>query len=171
MTEEVQANGGENAPSEPSFAIQRIYVKDLSFEVPNAPAVFKKEWQPEIQLDVDTRSEPVEGNIFEVVLSITATAKIGEETAFLIEVQQAGLFALGDLPDQQKAQILGAYCPNILFPYARETVANTVNRGTFPALNLNPVNFDAVFAAYMQKRMEESQQAGQADVAADTTAH
>ncbi len=139
------------------FAIQRIYVKDISFESPNAPAIFRKEWQPEVKLDLDTRSEKLEDNMFEVVLSLTVTTTVGGETAFLCEVQQAGIFAVPELADAQMAHMLASFCPNILFPYARETVANLVNRGTFPQLNLAPVNFDALFAQYVQQRQAEAQ--------------
>lgn len=139
------------------FAIQRIYVKDISFESPNAPAIFRKDWQPEVKLDLDTRSEKLEDNMFEVVLSLTVTTTVGGETAFLCEVQQAGIFAVPELQDAQMAHMLASFCPNILFPYARETVANLVNRGTFPQLNLAPVNFDALFAQYVQQRQAEAQ--------------
>ncbi|MDN4502444.1 protein-export chaperone SecB [Alteromonadaceae bacterium BrNp21-10] len=169
MTDEVKANGAEApAQQQAQFAIQRVYVKDISYEAPNTPGIFKKEWKPEVKLDLDTRSTQIEENLFEVVLSVTATATMDNETAFLIEVQQAGLFTLGELNDGQKAQLLGASCPNILFPYAREAISNMVNRGTFPPLNLNPVNFDAVFAAYIQKRAQEMQAAqGNAEAPAD----
>lgn len=139
------------------FAIQRIYVKDISYESPNAPAIFRKEWQPAIQLDLDTRSEKLDDNTFEVVLSLTVTARIEEEVAFLCEVQQAGIFSVPVLEDAQMAHMLASFCPNILFPYAREAVSNRVNRGTFPQLNLAPVNFDALFAQYVQKRQAEAQ--------------
>jgi len=139
------------------FAIQRIYVKDISFESPNAPAIFRKEWQPEVKLDLDTRSEKLEDNMFEVTLSLTVTTTVAGETAFLCEVQQAGIFAVPELQDAQMAHMLASFCPNILFPYARETVANLVNRGTFPQLNLAPVNFDALFAQYVQQRQAEAQ--------------
>ncbi|AWL13221.1 Protein-export protein SecB [Saliniradius amylolyticus] len=167
MSEENQANGAaapeqQNTQQAQQFAVQRIYAKDISFESPNSPVIFQKEWKPEVQLDLDTRSNKLEENLFEVVLSVTVTAKVGEETAFLVEVQQAGIFTIGgELSDQQKAHMLGSFCPNTLFPYARECVSNLVNRGTFPALNLAPVNFDAIFAAYMQKRAQEAQQGEQ----------
>ena len=147
---------GEQAQA-PQFNIQRIFTKDISFESPNAPAIFTKEWKPEIKLDIDTSTNKLDESVFEVVLSVTVTASLGEETAFLCEVQQAGIFAIGEMPDQNKAHMLGSYCPNLLFPYARETISNLVNRGTFPPLNLAPVNFDAIFAAYMQKRVQEAQ--------------
>lgn len=139
------------------FAIQRIYVKDISFEAPNSPAIFRKEWTPEVKLDLDTRSEKLDDASFEVVLSLTVTTTIGTETAFLCEVQQAGIFTLPELPDAQMAHMIAAFCPNILFPYAREAISNLVNRGTFPQLNLSPVNFDALFAQYVQQRQAEAQ--------------
>jgi preprotein translocase subunit SecB len=146
------------ASAAPQFAIQRIYTKDISFETPNSPDIFKKEWKPEVQLDLDTKSTKIDNDLYEVVLAVTVTAKIGEETAFLCEVQQAGIFTIGDMPEQNKAHMMGAFCPNTLFPYARETISNLVNRGTFPALNLAPVNFDAIFAAYLQKRAQKAQE-------------
>lgn len=160
-----EQNHNEAAVQEgPQFAIQRIYVKDVSFETPNSPEIFQVEWAPEIKLDMDTRSNKLADNVFEVVLALTVTASIGEKTAFLCEIQQAGIFSIGDLEELQMAHMLGAFCPNILFPYAREAVAGLVNRGTFPQLNLAPVNFDALFAQYMQQRAaqvgaEEQEQA------------
>ena len=161
MADENQTNDAAAAPAAqgPQFSIQRIYTKDISFETPNSPSIFKKEWKPEVQLDLDTRSTVIEEGVFEVVLAVTVTAKLGEETAFLCEVQQAGIFQIGEMPEQNKAHMIGAFCPNTLFPYARETISNLVNRGTFPALNLAPVNFDAVFAQYMQKRAQQAQEA------------
>jgi preprotein translocase subunit SecB len=146
----------EQAPQGAQFSVQRIYTRDISFETPNSPSIFQKEWKPEVKLDIDTRTNEIEANLYEVVLSVTVTAMLGEDTAFLCEVQQAGIFALGEMPDQNKAHTLGSFCPNMLFPYAREAVSNLVNRGTFPPLNLAPVNFDAIFAAYMQKRAEQA---------------
>lgn len=139
------------------FNIQRIFLKDISFECPNSPAIFQKEWQPEVKLDLDTKSAKLADNVFEVVLSLTVTASIANETAFLCEVQQAGIFTVGDMPDPQLAHCLGAFCPNILFPYAREAVTSMVTRGTFPQLNLAPVNFDALFAQAMQQRVAQEQ--------------
>lgn len=155
-----QANGvaAEQAAQGLQFAIQRIFVKDISFEAPNAPAIFRKEWKPEVKLDLDTRSEKIEDNVFQVILSLTVTTTVGEETAFLCEVQQAGIFSIGQLEETQMAHMLAAFCPNILFPYAREAVSSLVNRGTFPQLNLAPVNFDALFAQYLQQRQAEAPQ-------------
>ena len=160
MADENNTNDAAAQPTAPApqFAIQRIYTKDISFETPNSPDIFKKEWQPEVQLDLDTRSTKLEDGLYEVVLAVTVTAKIGETTAFLCEVQQAGIFTIGDMPEANKAHMMGSFCPNTLFPYARETISNLVNRGTFPALNLAPVNFDAIFAAYVQKRAQQAQE-------------
>lgn len=157
---EQQANGvaAEQAEQGLQFAIQRIFVKDISFEAPNAPAIFRKEWKPEVKLDLDTRSEKIDEDIYQVILSLTVTTTVGEETAFLCEVQQAGIFSIGQLEETQMAHMLAAFCPNILFPYAREAVSSLVNRGTFPQLNLAPVNFDALFAQYLQQRQSETQQ-------------
>lgn len=158
-----QANGAANEQRS-QFAIQRIYTKDISFETPNAPAIFKQEWRPEVKLDLDTRSNKLEDGVYEVVLSLTVTTKVGEDTAFLCEVQQAGIFSAPDdesVPEGQLAHLLGSFCPNILFPYARECIASLVNRATFPQLNLAPVNFDALFAQYVEQRT--SQQAETAD--------
>jgi len=156
---EQQTNGTTEQAQGPQFAIQRVYAKDISFETPNSPEIFKKEWKPEVKLDIDTRSNQLDEGIHEVILSLTVTTKVGEDVAFLCEVQQAGIFTIGAVEDAQKAHMLGSFCPNILFPYARECVSNLVNRGTFPALNLAPVNFDAIFAAYMQKRAEAAKNA------------
>ena len=151
------AQSGAQPQQEAQFNLQRIYTKDISFETPNSPAIFQKQWKPEVKLDIDTRTAELDKNLYEVVLSLTVTATVEEQTAFLCEVQQAGIFAIGDMPDANKAHTLGSFCPNMLFPYAREAVSNLVNRGTFPALNLAPVNFDAIFAAYVQKRQQEQQ--------------
>ena len=141
----------EQNKSEMSFQIQRVYTKDISFEAPNAPAVFQKDWQPEVKLDLDTASTQLADGVFEVVLRVTVTATLGEETAFLCEVQQAGIFTISGIEGTQMAHCLGAYCPNILFPYARECITSLVSRGTFPQLNLAPVNFDALFMNYLQQ--------------------
>jgi len=163
MSDEQKTNGNAAAQEQqaPQFAIQRIYTKDISFEAPNSPTIFQKEWKPEVKLDLDTRSNKLDDSVYEVVLSLTVTTKVGEETAFLCEVQQAGIFSIGQMPEPQLAHSLGSFCPNILFPYAREAVTSLVTRGTFPQLNLAPVNFDALFASYVQKRQEEAKAAAE----------
>lgn len=146
---------GDNAPE---FAILRIYLKDASFETPNSPAMFKQEWKPEISLQLNTRSNPLDNDLYEVVLSVTTTASIGDQTAFLAEIQQAGIFSIKGLEDTHRDAMLGAYCPNTLFPYAREAISDLVLKGGFPQLLLKPVNFDAIY----QQKLAETQQAGSA---------
>lgn len=158
MAEEAKTNGNGAEQAAPQFNIQRIYTKDISFETPNSPTIFKKDWKPEVKLDLDTRSNKLDDAAYEVVLSLTVTAKLGEDTAFLCEVQQAGIFSIGEMPEPQLAHTLGSFCPNILFPYAREAISSLVSRGTFPPLNLAPVNFDALFASFVQKKQAEAQQ-------------
>src|SRR5690606_13042601 len=148
----------EATQKQPSFALQRIYIKDLSFESPNAPATFQKEWKPQISMDLNTRNQALSSNQFEVVLSMTITAKVEDKVAFIIEIQQAGVFLAEGLNQQQLAQTLGAFCPNILFPYARETIDTVVLKGSFPALLLTPINFDAIFADSMRRQQEKQQQ-------------
>ncbi|MEJ2045383.1 MAG: protein-export chaperone SecB [Reinekea sp.] len=130
---------------QPQFGIQRIFTKDVSFESPNSPDIFRKEWKPQVQLDLNTQTKALDASTFEVVLTLTVSAKIEEQTAFLCEVQQSGIFTISGFPDENRDQMLGAYCPNVLFPYAREAVDSAVLKGSFPALMLAPVNFDALY--------------------------
>ena len=149
----------ENQQQAPQFALQRIYMKDISFESPKAPEIFQKQWQPEVKLDLSTSNRPLEEGLFEVVLSLTVTVENGsegnKETAFVTEVHQAGVFLAKGLDEEELHRTLGAFCPNILFPYAREAIDNLVLRGSFPPLMLAPVNFDAL---YMQAREQQSAQ-------------
>jgi preprotein translocase subunit SecB len=167
MAEEQQANGAaaqNEQQSQVQFAIQRIFTKDVSFEAPNSPAIFRKEWKPDLKLDLNVKHEKIEDRVYEVVLTLTATNKVEDEVAFLCEVHQAGIFTIGEeVQEGQLAHMLGSFCPNILFPYARECVASLVNRATFPQLNLAPVNFDAIFARHMQQQVEQAGQTQQAD--------
>lgn len=142
MTE--QASNGAN--QNPQFSLQRIYVRDLSFEAPKSPEIFRQEWAPSVSLDLNTRQKQLDGDFHEVVLTLSVTVKNGEETAFIAEVQQAGIFLIKGLDAASMSHTLGAFCPNILFPYARETLDSLVVRGSFPALMLSPVNFDALYA-------------------------
>ncbi|GEA62199.1 protein-export chaperone SecB [Vibrio comitans] len=141
-----------------NFTIQRIFLKDLSFEAPNSPTMFQKEWQPDVNLDLDTKSAQLGEGVYEVVLRLTVTVKNADETAFLCEIQQAGIFSAEKMEQGQLAHCLGAFCPNILFPYARETISSLVVKGTFPQLNLAPVNFDALFMNYLQNQQQQEQQ-------------
>lgn len=145
-------------PNAPQFALQRIYLKDFSFESPRSPGVFTGQWSPNISFEVKSRFEKYRENSYEVVLTLTVEAKVEENTAFLVEVQQAGIFACANMEPRQLEQILASLCPNILFPYARESIDSIVTKGSFPPLMLAPINFDAVYAE--QKRRQAEQQAG-----------
>lgn len=150
MTEEntqaVSDQGQQDQKAAPKFAVQRIYLKDLSFEMPMGPAVFQKQVKPEINQDISLSTTKLADENYEVELTLTITVKDGEETIYLIEVHQAGIFAVQGLEGPQLAQILNTLCPSTLFPYAREAIDSVVTKGSFPALLLPPVNFEALFA-------------------------
>jgi len=152
--EQAASAANENS-NQPQFALQRIYVKDQSFESPNAPQIFQEQWRPQVNLDLNTSHEKISDNQYEVVLSLTVTAKVEEKTAYLIEVQQAGIFMVQNIEGAQLGQMLGSYCPTILFPYARETIDTAAAKGSFPALMLAPVNFDAIYAQAVKQRQEQ----------------
>ena len=161
--QQAQQNGAaQGEQQQPQFAIQRIFIKDVSFEAPNAPEIFRKEWTPSLNVDMNVSNRKLDEGVYEVTLTLTAKNTVGEETAFLCEVAQAGIFTVSEeMPEPNKAHTLGAFCPNILFPYARETISSLVTRGTFPQLNLAPVNFDAVFAQHIQQQQNQQQAAEQ----------
>ena len=139
------------------FMMQRIYTKDLSFESPGTPAIFKKQWQPKINVDLNTNSSAIdEAGNYEVVLTITVTAKVEEESAFLIEVQQAGIFFVKGIEGEQLRRVLGTAAPNILFPYARETIDSLCVKGAFPPVMLAPVNFDALYQQAVQQSQAQA---------------
>ena len=132
---------------EPQFVLQRIYIKDMSFESPKAPDAFLKQWKPQINLELNSSHKRLGEDNFEVVLALTVTAQSeAEEVVYLIEVQQAGVFLIKGMTGESMDQTLGSFCPSVLFPYARETIDSIVTKGSFPALMLAPVNFDAVYA-------------------------
>jgi preprotein translocase subunit SecB len=158
MSEETTAAAQATAP-EQKFSIQRVYLKDLSFETPQGPAAFQKQWQPKVNQDLSTKSAKIEEGLFEVALRLTITVSDGDETIYLVEVEQAGLFAIQGFEDQQMAQIINTTCPNMLFPYARETIDNVLVKGSFPALMIPPINFDALFASAMQQAAAKAKEA------------
>ncbi len=141
---------------QPVFSIEKLYVKDLSLEVPNAPQVFLERDAPEIQIQLQNNGTGIGDGLFEVALTVTVTAKRGENTTFLVEVTQAGIFQIRNVPDEDMDPILGIACPNILFPYAREVVSDAVNRAGFPPVVLAPVNFEGLY----QQRMAQQQEDG-----------
>ncbi len=138
--------------NEPQFMIQRVYVKDLSFETPNSPDIFKEEWEPKLNLDLGNKANKLEANVYEIELTVTATVNNKEKTAFIAEVKQAGIFTIEGAPEDQLDHLLNSFCPSILFPYAREAITDMVTKGSFPQLVLAPVNFDAL---YLQQRQEK----------------
>jgi preprotein translocase subunit SecB len=140
-------------PTQPEFLIHRVYARDISFESPHRPFVFQdQQWHPEVNVELSTETMPMDEHVYEVTLTVTATVKSGEKTAFLAEVKQAGVFTLRHFSDEQMGPMLGSFCPNILFPYAREAISDMVNRGGFPQLLLAPVNFDALYAQHTAKQ-------------------
>ena len=141
----------------PSFAIEKLYVKDISLEVPNAPEIFLESESPEIGLQLQTAVTALGEDAFEVVLTTTVTAKLGEEkTVFLVEVAQAGIFRVRNVPEDNLAPLLSIACPNILFPYAREVVSDVVSRAGFAPVVLQPVNFEALYAARVEQAAAEA---------------
>jgi len=146
-----KTNSDNQAP-ETQFMVQRIYVKDLSFETTNTPAIFQQTWEPELMLDLNTQHTKLEDNVYEVVLSVTATVKNKDANAFLVEVKQAGIFTIQGALEQQLDHLLGSFCPNILFPYAREAITSEVIRGSFPQLVLAPINFDALYMQQLEEK-------------------
>jgi preprotein translocase subunit SecB len=134
----------------PQFEIQRIYIKDISYEAPNTPHTFLEDWKPEVQLNLESKSNRIQENVHEVVLSVTATVTSNKKSAFLIEVHQAGIFSIANLAGEQLRQLLSSFCPNILFPYVREMISDIVVRGGFPQLILAPVNFEALYNQHLQ---------------------
>lgn len=151
-----QDTGAEQTTSEGRFNIQKIYIKDLSFETPNSPAIFTEQWEPQNNLDLNSATRGLAENIYEVVLSITLTAKQGDKTAYLVEVQQAGIFHIEGFSQDDLHAMLGSFCPNLLFPYARETVSDVITRGGFPQMLLAPINFDALYHQHLQQQAQQS---------------
>jgi preprotein translocase subunit SecB len=152
-----EQTGASDQAAQRQFAIQRVYVKDLSFESPAAPDVFTREWRPDVNMNLGTASRSLGKDQYEVTLSATITVKSGESTAFLVEVKQAGVFAMTGFAEGEVAQMLGSYCPNLLFPYLRETVSDVVTRGSFPQFLLAPVNFDALYAQHLRQQAQQAQ--------------
>lgn len=136
----------------PQFALQRIYTKDISFETPNSPAIFTLKWEPSVSVDLNTASAPLQEGLFEVVLTVTVTAKLGDKTAYLAEVKQAGIFVVNGFSEQDRGGILHSHCPNLLFPYVREVISDLVSKGSFPQMLLSPINFDALYAQHLQQQ-------------------
>jgi preprotein translocase subunit SecB len=150
---------------QPIFSIEKIYVKDLSLEVPGGSQTFLEAEQPQLEVELSHQAQRVNDALFDVTITITVRAKRGEKTLFLVEVSQAGVFQIRNVPDSELAPVLGIMCPNVLFPFARETVSDTVSRAGFPQVLLAPVNFEALY----QKQIAEA--AGQSGAPRIDIAH
>ncbi|MBE2259929.1 MAG: protein-export chaperone SecB [Candidatus Accumulibacter sp.] len=143
----------------PVFAIEKIYIKDLSVEVPNAPQIFLDRDTPNVGIQLQTKAQGIGDGIFEVTLTATVTSKIEEKTVFLVEVGQAGIFRVQNVPDENMDPLLSIACPNILYPYAREVISDTVTRAGFAPVMLQPVNFEALYMSRLQQQQEAEKDA------------
>ncbi len=152
-----EQNNGAAGADQAQFTIQKIYVRDVSFEVPGAPQIFNEPGQPQLELNLNQKVGRVAEGVFEVALGITLTCKLGEKTVYLAEVEQAGLFGLAGFDDRTLDMMLGTYCPNVLFPYARQAIGDLVAQGGFPPFYLQPINFEALYAEGLRRRAEASQ--------------
>lgn len=148
MTEAAQEN------TQPMFNMDKIFVKDLSLEIPHAPQIFLERDNPQIEVQLHTSAEGVDDGVFEVNVTATVTAKVGEKVMFLIEAKQAGIFTLRNLPEVEMEPVLAVMCPNILFPYLREVVSDVAVRAGFAPVMLNPINFDVLYQQQKQQQAE-----------------
>jgi preprotein translocase subunit SecB len=156
MAEEQIQDEAAEEQQQAQFQLQKLYVKDVSFEVPNAPQVFQEDGQVEIKMNLAQRVENLAGGVNEVVLTVTVTASLGEKTAYLAEVQQAGIFSISGLNEQSTHAALNTLCPHTLFPYARRSITDLVADGGFPPLVLQPINFDQIYAQRMQEAQSQT---------------
>ena len=155
-----EALNGGTAPAEAGgaqFTVEKIYVKDVSFEVPGAPQIFNEATQPQLQMNLNQRVQRVGDNAYEVVLGITLTCTAGEKTAYLAEVQQAGVFGLTGFDQASLDGMLGTHCPNVLYPYARQTIGDLIQAGGFPPFLLQPINFEALYAEGLRQRASQGE--------------
>ena len=153
MSEE-NLNGA--APAAATFSLEKIYVKDVSFEAPNAPQVFNEQGQPELQMNLNQRVQRISDNVFEVVLGITLTCNVAGKTAYLAEVQQAGVFQISGFEDAGTDAMLGTQCPNVLYPYAAATVSHLIQAGGFPSFFMQPINFEALYGETLRQRAAQA---------------
>jgi preprotein translocase subunit SecB len=158
MTDAAQAVPPQS--SQPSLQIEKLYVKDISLEVPHAPEVFTQQAQPEVEVQISTSAKQFGEGYFEVSIGATVTARAGERTLFLVEAAQAGIFSLRNVPAEQLDALLGIACPTILFPYLREAISDLVVRAGFPPVLLSPVSFEALYMQRMQQQAGQQRGAG-----------
>jgi preprotein translocase subunit SecB len=143
--------------AERQFTLQKIYVKDVSFETPHSPEVFTLKWEPKVEFNLASNAKQLQEGLFEVSLTVTLTVKVEDKTAYLVEICQAGIFSAAGFTDQEFGHLLGSYCPNVLFPYAREAVSDLVIKGGFPPMLLAPVNFDALYMQHLQQAQQQAE--------------
>ena len=155
LAEQTTENQALEQNQAPGFGIEKLYVKDLSLELPNAPQIFTERDAPQIGIEISNSASKIDEGIYEVVLTITVTSKIAEKTAFLIEVAQAGIFQVRNVPEENLEIIFSITCPNILFPYAREVVSDLSVRAGFPPVVLSPINFEALYAQQKQQQAQD----------------
>lgn len=146
--------------NQPVFSIEKVYVKDLSLEIPNAPQIFLEREAPQVDIQLHHNSNAIEDGVYQTMLTVTVTAKIGEKTLFLVEATQAGIFVARNIPTGELDAVLGIACPNILFPYIREVISDTVVRAGFPPVILSPVNFEAIYQTQREQQQPAQQQPG-----------
>lgn len=163
MSESDPTQGNGAAPTGPSFTVEKIYIKDVSFEAPGTPQVFNEAGQPQLQMNLNQRVQRLSEGAFEVVLGVTLTCTIEEKTAYLAEVQQAGVFGLAGFDEMTLDAMLGTHCPNVLYPYVRQTISDLIQAGGFPPFLLQPINFDALYADGVRQRAEQAQGGGLAN--------
>jgi preprotein translocase subunit SecB len=160
-------NGADQAQAGATFTVEKIYVKDLSFEAPGAPQVFNEQGQPELQMNLNQKVQRLSDSAFEVLLGVTLTCNVGGKTAYLAEVQQAGVFTLAGFEDAGIDAMLGTQCPNLLYPYAAANVSQLIQNGGFPPFFMQPINFDALYAENLRQRAAQ-QQGGMSDLSSGT---
>ena len=150
--------GAENAaPAGAQFTVEKIYVKDVSFEAPNTPHVFNEQGQPQLNMNLNQKVGRLDGDLFEVVLGVTLTCTLNDRTVYLAEVEQAGVFGLAGFDERTLDMMLGTYCPNVLFPYVRQSISDLITAGGFPPFYMQPINFEALYAEGLRRRAESSQ--------------
>lgn len=163
MADETTREAATEQTQVPQFQLQKIYVKDVSFEIPGAPQIFQEDGQVEIKMNLAQKVENLSDGVHEVCLTVTVTASLGEKTAYLVEVQQAGIFSISGLDEQSTHAAMNTLCPHTLFPYARRVVTDLVAEGGFPPLVLQPINFDQIYAQRMQEAAQ-AQNGGDTDM-------
>jgi preprotein translocase subunit SecB len=150
-----QAAGADAAP-QAQFTVEKIYVKDVSFEAPNAPQIFQEQGQPQLNMNLNQKVARLSDTLFEVVLGITLTCTLADKTVYLVEVEQAGIFGLAGFDERTLDMMLGTYCPNVLFPYVRQSISELITTGGFPPFYLQPINFEGLYAEGLRRRAEQA---------------